>query len=145
KSVLISLPIQVFRLWRREETFTSVPSMSTIRASGLPILPSVSVLSEICYHFSQLLEVEQLSKFDFWNSDETQIEQAESEEPSTEVEKIPPMFPESAQIPDTITKTWVEAQLPKSVWNRHRGKCTPSMIAEMAKVAAKTPSKRGLM
>lgn len=86
-----------------------------------------------------------MSNFDFWNSDQTDIEVAESER-SAEVEKLPPQFEESAQIPEKITATWVRAQLPKSTWDRHKSnKCTPSVIAEMAKVASKTPSKRGMM
>lgn len=87
-----------------------------------------------------------MSKFDFWNTDQSEIEVEESEKVSTEIAKLPPQFPETAAIPDTITKTWVEAQLPKSAWSKSKqAKCTPSVIAEMAKVAAKTPSKRGLM
>lgn len=90
-----------------------------------------------------------MTNFNFWNADESEIQVEESAKTGKEVEKkLPPQFPDDAQIPDTITKTWVEAQLPKSVWAEARrggGKCTPSVIAEMAKVASKTPSKRGLM
>lgn len=87
-----------------------------------------------------------MSKFDFWNADETEIEIDESEKPKAElVKQLPPQFEETAAIPDTITKAWVEAQLPKSVWSRKNAKLNPSVIAEMSKIAAKTPSKRGLM
>lgn len=88
-----------------------------------------------------------MSNFDFWNADKTEIEVEESERKSAEVEKLPPQFSEDAMIPDTITKTWVEAQLPKSTWTRvsKSAKISPSVIAEMSKIAAKTPSKRGLM
>ena len=87
-----------------------------------------------------------MSNFDFWNAEESEIQVDESAKPSKEVAKLPPQFPESAAIPDTITKTWVESQLPASVWNRNKAsKCTPVLIAEMSKTAAKTPSKRGMM
>jgi len=87
-----------------------------------------------------------MSNFDFWNQDDSQIEVEESDKAGAEVAKLPPQFPEDAILPDKITKAWVEAQLPQSVWKKHKNnRCTPTIIAEMARVAGKTPSKRGLM
>ena len=83
------------------------------------------------------------NQFDFWNQDQSEIEPDE-QTPSKALEPIPPQFPESAEVPDKITKTWVEAQLSAAVWKRNP-KLTPRVIAEMAAVAGKTPSKRGLM
>lgn len=83
-----------------------------------------------------------MSNFDFWNADESEIQVEESQ--SKAVEKLPPQFPETAAIPDTITRAWVEAQLPASTWKKAR-KLSPGVIAEMAKIAGKTPSRRGMM
>lgn len=88
-----------------------------------------------------------MGKYDFWNEENSEIELDESA--STEVEKYAPQFEEeeSAALPDKFTKTWVKAQLPKSVWDKqgHRAQCTPAVIAQMAEAAKKTTSKRGLM
>lgn len=85
------------------------------------------------------------NEFDFWNSDKTEVEH-NPQIIKAEVEEYAPQFPETVTIPDKLTKTWVQSQLPVSTWKRHKTtKCTPALISEMSRMAAKTPSKRALM
>jgi hypothetical protein len=93
-----------------------------------------------------------MGQYDFWNAENSEIELGEPAS-HTEVEKYAPQFDDdvSSELPAKFTKTWVEAQLPKSAWPRvgkQRGavsNCTPRLISEMAEAAKKTTSKRGLM
>jgi hypothetical protein len=91
-----------------------------------------------------------MGKYDFWNEDDSEVELSDTAK-SAEVEKYAPQFDddEVPTLPDKFTKTWVAAQLPKSVWPGNGkpgrpGACTPQLIAAMAEAAKKTTSKRGL-